>query len=135
MLATLRAPPTRRRGAGAAKDSGRPDGAGAGTRNEALAAQIAVGATFTYADGTAGELVYARNVMSAGAPWDVRAHHLIDPSFPHNSTADQLYTDQKFESYRVLGVQAGARALTLMGDATSLTPRLPQPPPPGTAVR
>lgn len=83
-------------------------------KHEALAAQIAVSAKFTYRDGTTGELVYARNVMSGGAPWDVRAHHLTDPSFPHNSTADQLYTDQKFESYRVLGAQAGARALTLM---------------------
>ena len=86
----------------------------AGADVEDLAAQIAVSATFSYRDGTPGELVYARNVMSHGAPWDVRAHHRSDPAFPHNSTADQLYTDQKFESYRALGAQAGARALALM---------------------
>ena len=86
----------------------------AGAEDEDLAARIAVSATFSYRDGTPGELVYARNVMSHGAPWDVRAHHRSDPSFPHNSTADQLYTDQKFESYRALGAQAGARALALM---------------------
>jgi hypothetical protein len=79
-----------------------------------LAAKIAVSAKFVYRDGTEGELVYARNVMSPGAPWDVRAHHLSEPAFPHNSTVDQLYTDQKFESYRALGNQAGERALTLM---------------------
>ena len=79
-----------------------------------LAAKIAVRARFVYSNGTEGELVYARNVMSPGAPWDVRAHHLSEPAFPHNSTIDQLYTDQKFESYRALGVQAGERALALM---------------------
>jgi hypothetical protein len=52
--------------------------------------------------------------MSPGAPWDVRAHHISEPEFPHNSTVDQLYTDQKFESYRALGVQAGEQALALM---------------------
>jgi hypothetical protein len=79
-----------------------------------LAAKIAVSAKFLYSNGMEGELVYARNVMSPGAPWDVRAHHLSEPAFPHNSTSDQLYTDQKFESYRALGVQAGERALALM---------------------
>ena len=79
-----------------------------------LAAKIAVRARFVYSNGTEGELVYARNVMSPGAPWDVRAHHISEPAFPHNSTIDQLYTDQKFESYRALGVQAGERALALM---------------------
>jgi Patatin-like phospholipase len=95
-----------------------------GAKDEALAAQIAVSAKFVYRNGTEGELVYARNVMSPGAPWDVRAHHRTDPSFPHNSTVDQLYTDQKFESYRVLGVQAGGRALMLMGASARATTRL-----------
>jgi hypothetical protein len=70
-----------------------------------------------YRDGTRGVLVYARNVMTETAPWDVRAHHRKEPAFPHNSTADQLYTDQKFESYRSLGAQAGARAVELMAVA------------------
>ncbi len=59
-------------------------------------------------------LVYARNVMTAGSPWDVLAYHRADPNFPHNSTFDQLYTDQKFEGYRVLGERAGQAAVELM---------------------
>jgi hypothetical protein len=59
-------------------------------------------------------LVYARNVMAAGSPWDALAYHKADPSFPHNSTVDQLYTDQKFEGYRVLGERAGQAALEEM---------------------
>lgn len=35
------------------------------------------------------------------------------PSFPNHSTADQLYTDQKFEAYRALGHYLGERAAAL----------------------
>jgi Patatin-like phospholipase len=86
-----------------------PDG-----KNNDLAASCAVEGSFTYADGTEGALVYTRNVMTAKAPWDVRAYHLRDPAFPHNTTVDQFYTDQKFEGYRALGEHAARRALALL---------------------
>jgi hypothetical protein len=75
-------------------------------------------ASFRYAAPDGGEAVkgviyYARNVMTKNAPWDVQARHLEDPTFPHDPTTDQLYTDQKFESYRALGEQAGRNALAL----------------------
>jgi hypothetical protein len=63
--------------------------------------------------GVEGVIYYARNVMTHKVPWDVRARHLEDPTFPHDPTIDQLYTDQKFESYRMLGEQAGEDALAL----------------------
>jgi hypothetical protein len=89
---------------------------------EEVAERDTVRGTFTYADGTAGTLVYAHNVLTnpsktpdlGDAPWDVHAYHAADPNFPHNSTVDQLYTDQKFEGYRVLGEVAGKRAVALM---------------------
>ena len=71
---------------------------------------------FTYAGGEEGVLIYARNVVCDASPWDVKAHQLKDPRFPNDSTMDQLYTDQKFESYRVLGERAGSRAIELMDD-------------------
>jgi Patatin-like phospholipase len=80
-----------------------------------VSADIAVKGSFRYRDGTEGVLYYARNVMTGSAPWDVRARHIEDPTFPHDPTTDQLYTDQKFESYRALGERAGARALQLAG--------------------
>jgi hypothetical protein len=79
-----------------------------------------VSATITYpkrpdgsrpADGT---LVYVRNTMTDAAPWDVRAHHETDHRFPNDPTIDQLYTDQKFEAYRVLGARAGVNAVKRM---------------------
>ncbi len=64
-------------------------------------------------EGVAGVIYYARNVMTKEAPWDVRSRHIEDPTFPHDPTTDQLYTDQKFESYRQLGELAGEQALAL----------------------
>ena len=77
-----------------------------------------------YPTGDKGRLVYSRNVMSPGGPWDVRAHQLDDARFPHDSTVDQLYTDQKFESYRALGAEAGRHAAARMNE---LAPRTDGP--------
>jgi hypothetical protein len=73
--------------------------------------------TIDYRNGRTGLLIYARCVMTAKAPWDIVAHQYEDPTFPHNSTVDQLYTDQKFESYRALGALAGRSALEQMSEA------------------
>jgi hypothetical protein len=74
-----------------------------------------VTAKVRYRTGEQGRLVYVRNAMTEAAPWDVRAHHQADSRFPNNSTIDQLYTDQKFEAYRVLGSRAAVRAVEAMG--------------------
>jgi len=68
-------------------------------------------------EGEPATLVYGRNVLTALAPWDAQAYHRVDPNFPHNSTSDQLYTDQKFEAYRILGELAARRAVELMHEA------------------
>lgn len=64
--------------------------------------------------GVEGRLIYIRNTITAKASWDARAHQRNDPRFPRNSTVDQLYTDQKFEAYRVLGAGAAKRAVKAM---------------------
>lgn len=84
---------------------------------------------FNYSGGTPGRLIYARNVLTAQAPWDARAYHEVDASFPHNTTADQLYTDQKFESYRVLGERAGKNAAALMKSSPPAPPAQAAVPP------
>ena len=76
--------------------------------------------TITYANGRKGVIVYARNVMPPNMAWDVRAHQVGNPVFPHDSTADQLYTDQKFEAYRKLGSEAGKRAVERMSEVAPL---------------
>lgn len=79
-----------------------------------VAAKDAVRGTISYPNGRVGTLVYATNVVTSESPWDVHAHRQGNTDFPRNSTADQLYTDQRFESYRVLGNRAAGTAIALM---------------------
>ena len=81
--------------------------------------------TIRFPTDEVGTLVYVRSVMTEHAPHDVRAYHELDPEFPHNSTGDQLYTDQRFEAYRALGRGAAERALALYRPPT--LPREPSP--------
>jgi len=49
------------------------------------------------------------------AAWDVAAWARNHATFPHDSTAQQLYGDREFEAYRRLGELGGERALALLG--------------------
>jgi hypothetical protein len=44
-------------------------------------------------------------------PLDVRAYGAGNPKFPHDSTFDQFFTDEQWESYRRLGECATAAAI------------------------
>lgn len=64
-----------------------------------------------------GIIVYAPTVMTRDVPSDVHAFKERDPAFPHHATVDQLFSDQKFEAYRVLGRHAATSAVRAMDDA------------------
>jgi hypothetical protein len=83
------------------------------SKDTALAKENCVSATITYPNEGAppAKLYYARCVMTEDAPADVTVYHRRDPRFPHDPTADQLYTDQRFEAYRGLGALAAIKAL------------------------
>ena len=53
-----------------------------------------------------------------GAPWDVLAYARNHPSYPCDSTLDQLYDATEFEAYHELGVA------TVLAAATQCTPPL-----------
>ena len=57
-------------------------------------------------DGAAedGLLLYVKPSLNGTEPADVFHYSRLHPSFPHESTANQLYTESQFESYRELGV-------------------------------
>jgi hypothetical protein len=57
-----------------------------------------------------GTLVFVKATVTKHAPWDVRAYKLRFPNFPNDTTAQQLYGDEKFESYRALGHQSMSSA-------------------------
>jgi len=61
-----------------------------------------------------GRIVYCRAAVTPQAPYDVRAFQAKDRRFPHHSTLDQLFDDEKFESYRALGAHTADRAIDSM---------------------
>jgi hypothetical protein len=51
-----------------------------------------------------GHIIYIKAFLSGTEPVDVYNYAKTHPSFPHESTADQMYSESQFESYRELGL-------------------------------
>jgi hypothetical protein len=87
--------------------------------DDGFAKRPCVTGTIRYTRGaqSAGNIVYAPTVMTRNVPLDVHAFKAKDPHFPRHSTVDQLFTDQKFDAYRVLGRHAARAALAAMDHA------------------
>ena len=84
----------------------------AGTAQEGdLTPQAALGRIF-YDDGTEGVLFYIKSSLSGRENDYVRAYALRNPSFPHESTADQFFSEEQFEVYRALGFDAARSSLS-----------------------
>jgi hypothetical protein len=50
-----------------------------------------------------GRLIYIKPTIRGDEPADVTNYESQHPDFPHESTADQWFTESQFESYRALG--------------------------------
>jgi hypothetical protein len=91
--------------------------------------------TIRYPDGTEGRLVYGKALVTATAPWDVRAYATKDDRFPVHPTTDQLFGGETFDAYQSLGRCVGARcAAAVTALAASASPP-PQPPAGVTDIR
>lgn len=55
-------------------------------------------------EGEDGFLIYIKPMMCGTEPPDVVAYHAANPSFPHQSTANQFFDESQTESYRMLGL-------------------------------
>jgi hypothetical protein len=54
-----------------------------------------------------GDLLYLKPVVyNCGEPQDVLNYKKLNKLFPHESTGDQWFSEQQFESYRALGLHA-----------------------------
>jgi hypothetical protein len=62
-------------------------------------------ATIHYPEPTENpcRLIYLKPSLLPDVPSDVQAYANLHPTFPHESTADQFFTESQFESYRTLG--------------------------------
>ena len=65
-----------------------------------------------YPEGGTGVLVYVKPSLSSSVPIDVMSYGIMNPAFPHESTADQFFDDAQFESYRRLGLHICFSALS-----------------------
>ncbi len=75
----------------------RPDAPWSGQR-------VAVG-TIRYPDRAAGTLIYLKAAMTGHEPTSVMQYKAGHPTFPHETTGDQFYSEDQFESYRRLGFE------------------------------
>jgi hypothetical protein len=60
-------------------------------------------ARIDYGDGEAGYILYVKPKLLEDEPPDVTSYWKANPSFPHQTTADQWFDESQTESYRVLG--------------------------------
>jgi hypothetical protein len=61
--------------------------------------------------GEVGKLIYIKACTSKDLPNDVRRYAKLHASFPQQSTADQWFDEDQFESYRALGECIGKAAV------------------------
>ena len=81
----------------------RPEGGGNS------ASHCAVG-KIKYNDGSTGYLIYLKSSLTGDEPTDVAQYHSSHNAFPHESTADQFFSEDQFESYRRLGYHIAEQA-------------------------
>ena len=60
-----------------------------------------------YGEGEVGHLLYIKASVTGDEYEYVRAYRAEHPSFPHESTAEQFFTEAQFEAHRALGYQIG----------------------------
>jgi hypothetical protein len=63
-----------------------------------------------------GYLIYLKPTLTGDEPAELRGYAALNADFPNNPTLDQLYDEDRFESYRQLGDHIGERlCYELMG--------------------
>jgi hypothetical protein len=78
-------------------------------------------------DAKDGILLYVKPGLTGDEPPDVISYSNAHPTFPHESTSDQWFSESQFESYRHLGFCAGSAirgAITATEAAVSTLPEL-----------
>ena len=75
----------------------------------------------TYSNGTLGYLIYIKSSLAGDEDVGVEQYRSAHPTFPHESTADQFFSEDQFEAYRRLGYHIAERTFR---DAESEAPDL-----------
>lgn len=56
-----------------------------------------------YSNGSMGYVIYLKSSMTGDEDVGITQYRSLHPSFPHETTADQFFSEDQFESYRRLG--------------------------------
>lgn len=64
-----------------------------------------------YRSGKQGTLIYLKSSVTGDEPTDVQQYRSEHQAFPHESTGDQFFAEDQFESYRKLGYHVTESAL------------------------
>jgi hypothetical protein len=75
-----------------------------------------------------GTILYLKATLSGDEPIDILNFATTDPTFPHDSTADQFFDEARFESYRLLGFHTVLSVAAMFGNISrSATTQTAQP--------
>jgi len=64
-----------------------------------------------YSNGSIGYLIYLKASVTGDEDIGTAQYHSVHPSFPHETTANQFFSEDQFESYRKLGQHVVRQAL------------------------
>ena len=68
-----------------------------------------VASTIHYSKKEKGILLYIKSSLTGDEPEDLFHYQKQNPTFPHETTADQFFDEAQFESYRQLGYHVGQK--------------------------
>ena len=70
-----------------------------------------------YPDQRTGTLIYVKATLTGDEPPDVQTYCAAHPTFPHETTLDQFFTEAQFEAYRALGEHMGKEVVPALRQA------------------
>jgi hypothetical protein len=82
-------------------------------------AHCAVG-IIKYSNGSIGHLIYLKASITGDEDVGVQQYLAAHPDFPHQTTADQFFTEDQFESYRRLGHHIATLAFRGVAEDTNM---------------
>jgi hypothetical protein len=88
------------------------DGRGAGAEDSTAFAVATIRYSAMDTGGIDGHLIYLKPCFYGREPVDILNYALAHPAFPHESTADQFFSESQFESYRQLGLHTVTTVLS-----------------------
>ncbi len=87
--------------------------------DKGLAQRHAAVAWVTYGDGVRSLLLLVKPTLSKSVPMDVRNYDETESDFPQQSTLDQFFDEEQWESYRKLGAFSGVSLFGEKADTSS----------------